>query len=485
MRPYSSFLALPLLLLLTPQSALAHSFGQIYTLPLPIWLYLWGAAAALIASFVIVGLFATEGPGPGPADAADLRYPFRVPARLMVFLRGLSLLGLVSCIATGWLGTPSPYGNFNMTFFWILFMLGFAYATALIGNLYAFINPWQQLAQLIARVLPAYWPGRVRYPKSFGYWPALMLYAALIWIELFGRGNPFTLAMALLAYTAINLIAVGLVGGRDWFHYGELFSVYFRLISKMAPVEYAGAAVHHAAPAFRFRWPFAGLHRVEPEHFSLLFFVLFMLSSTAFDGLHETKVWMRLYWVDLYTNVLMPWLGRNPFAAYPALREIYGWWQGAWLLLSPFIYALLYLCGMALVWLASGRRMPIRALAMRFMLSLLPIALVYHITHYYTLIQTQGIRIVALISDPFGWGHNWFGTAGWYAGVKIPDSRFVWHVQVALIVSGHIISVWVAHVEALRCFQNRRVATVSQIPMLMLMVFFTTAGLWILAQPIQ
>ena len=61
----------------------------------------------------------------------------------------------------------------------------------------------------------------------------------------------------------------------------------------------------------------------------------------------------------------------------------------------------------------------------------------------------------------------------------------VWHTQVALILFGHIVSVYLAHVVALRVFATRRHAMLSQLPMLCLMVFFTVAGLWILSQPLQ
>jgi hypothetical protein len=61
----------------------------------------------------------------------------------------------------------------------------------------------------------------------------------------------------------------------------------------------------------------------------------------------------------------------------------------------------------------------------------------------------------------------------------------VWHTQVGLVLFGHIVSVVLAHVEALRLFPTRRQALLSQLPMLGLMVVFTGSGLWILAQPIQ
>jgi hypothetical protein len=114
----------------------------------------------------------------------------------------------------------------------------------------------------------------------------------------------------------------------------------------------------------------------------------------------------------------------------------------------------------------------------------LPIALVYHVTHYFTLILTQGVKIVSLVSDPFGWGWNLFGTAFVFRAPILPDLGLVWHTQVALILLGHIASVWLAHLVALRVFASRRAAALSQVPMLALMVLFTVFGLWILAQPL-
>jgi hypothetical protein len=55
---------------------------------------------------------------------------------------------------------------------------------------------------------------------------------------------------------------------------------------------------------------------------------------------------------------------------------------------------------------------------------------------------------------------------------------------VTLIVIGHVIAVFLAHLEALRVFGNRRDALLSQIPMMLLMVAYTTLSLWIFAQPI-
>jgi hypothetical protein len=245
--------------LVTPGAALAHSFGRSYSLPVPFWLYAWGAAAALVLSFLVAGYFMRAADSGRRAWSCELSDSGLAQAlrRLMPLLQALSVAGLLLCILAGWAGSNSPYGNFNMTFFWIVFLLGFAYLTALVGDLYAALNPWKVLADGIGRLFPGYARGWLRYPERLGYWPALAFYIAFIWIELFGRNTPFSLAVMLSAYTVINLAGVGLFGARDWFRYCEFLAVFFRLIATLAPVDYAppgdGRGGH-----LRLRAPFSG-----------------------------------------------------------------------------------------------------------------------------------------------------------------------------------------------------------------------------------
>jgi len=142
---------------------------------------------------------------------------------------------------------------------------------------------------------------------------------------------------------------------------------------------------------------------------------------------------------------------------------------------------------LAFIWLMkrvarSDRSM--RELALEFTFSLVPIAFVYHVTHYYTLLVGQAPAMVPLVSDPFGWGWNLFGTARQSAEPVVVPADWVWHSQVALILVGHVVSVYLAHARALELFPRVRQAVWSQLPMLVLMVAFTTAGLWILSLPI-
>ena len=51
-----------------------------------------------------------------------------------------------------------------------------------------------------------------------------------------------------------------------------------------------------------------------------------------------------------------------------------------------------------------------RPLVPEFVQSLVPIALVYAVAHYFTLLVIQGQYALPLASDPFGFGWDLFGT---------------------------------------------------------------------------
>lgn len=480
---------LGLALLAATTAAEAHSFGKLYNLPVPFWMYLYGAAAALLLSFLVVGYFINEDAAAANFRSRDISRNGLIRAlgdpRTVATFRVLSMMVFLLTVVSGFIGSRNPYLNFNMTWFWIVFVLLFTYVTALTADLYRVLNPWRIGVDWVGRRWPRLIEGRFTYPAALGFYPALVLYMAFIGIELFAHAGPRALSIMLTAYTFINVIGVWLWGTRDWFRYCEFFSVFYDLIARIAPIgreplgEGSGAG-HRIV----LRQPFIGLIREDARHFSLLLFVLFMLSSTAYDGLRDTLPWVKIFWKDLYQGVLKAWLGGDIVKSYPTLQAIYKVWQLSALALSPFFYLALYWISLWFTKLLTRTEIPLRELALKFALSLIPIAFVYNITHYYTLIITQGSQMVRMISDPFGRGWNLFGTAQWMRASITPDASFVWNSQVILILMGHIISVYLSHLVALRVFPTQRQATLSQIPMLLLMVAYTTIGLWILSQPI-
>jgi hypothetical protein len=451
-----------LIALFSPALASAHSFGKLYNLPVPFWMYQWGASLTLIASFLVIGFFFDakvnkESVGKGITWMSWVASP-RIRSILIFGSVGVLLLS----IASGLIGVNSSYTNINMNLFWIIFLLGFTYLCAFVGNIFDTINPWKTIVRWIGM---SDWEGVISYPARLGYYPALLFYFGLIWFELMGQPTPLTLSVVLLQYTFFNIVGVLLIGSVAWFKYVEFFSVFFRIVGMMSPFSVKDKSILIQAP-------FSKLFESRAENFSLVLFVIFMLASTAFDGVKEIGSWMRIYWQYL-DGAFRPILGSWSFSVFQTIG----------LILVPIIFLALYFVFVYLAKIFAQSKHSTRDLFLEFAFPLVPIALAYNIAHYFTLIFTEGPHLIRLISDPFGLGKNYFGTGGVYPNIVI-DTKIIWHVQVAVILLGHIVGVYLAHMVSLRVFKGRKQVLLSQIPMLLLMVAYTTAGLWILSQPI-
>lgn len=458
----------------------AHVFGATYTPPVPVLYYQVGAAAALLISFVIAA-WVLRSAGTGRLQA-ELEIPLqriRIAARVLRFLMqvaGIALLALV--IASGLYGHRNPYINFSMTGFWVVFVLGYYYAHVLLGNLLQPFNPWRSLCQWAGALAPRLFSGLLRDPSRFGYTPALLLYIAFIWFELYGAGAPVHTARLLLGYSILCVVGAVVWGVPGWLRYGEFFSVLFRLVAHLAPLA-------QRDDRLVVRWPLAGLLQARTDGLTHLLFILFMLASTAFDGLQSMVAWLEMTWVFLRTT-LADAIAADPAGAVALLQAAFKVYHGVGLVLAPFWYFLVYQLALGLARRMSGSTVSFREWLLAFGMSLVPIGVVYHAAHYYTLLQVQGLKVIPLLSDPFGHGQNLFGTVRWFQWPVYPDPPTVWNVQVALILLGHVLGVLVAHIAALRLLQgevSRPRLIVSQLPLLLLMVGLTVFGLWILAQP--
>ena len=461
---------LALIPLALPSPIFAHAFGQLYTLPLPVWLYLYGGAAAVLISFVLIGFFV--GRTNQNLDYQTLNLSkwlliyFLTSDRIKFFFKILSISIFMLTVIAGYIGSKNPTENFSTLYVWIIFWLGFTYLTALFGNLWSVVNPWKIIIEVVEAIRDSEIRGLIKYPKVFGYIPALLFYYIFIWLELLSSGlgvRPSFLSILITVYTFTNFVGVLLFGKRVWFKYFEFFSVFFGLVSKLAPIEIKNHQLF-------IRPPFVGLVKGKAENFSLVFFILFMLSSTAFDGFRGTIAWRKL---DLLISSV-------------AVSNVsYGISQSLLLAASPLFFLILYLFAIGFIKTLIKTTFSVWDLATKFVYSLIPIALAYNIAHYYTLLLVQGQSIIPAISDPFGLGWNLFGTASFVANVGIVGANFVWHSEVVVIIVGHIAAVYIAHLVALSIFASERKAMISQLPMLILMIIYTIGGLWILSQPLS
>jgi len=201
------------------------------------------------------------------------------------------------------------------------------------------------------------------------------------------------------------------------------------------------------------------------------YLALLMLSITGFHGLTMTPVWQQF--VDAI---------REP----TGLGRIAGFSIGmALLMLGPIaVYAFL----VCVSWWLGGRAgrgsHTYRSYFIRYAYALLPIALFYHIAHNLEHLLMEGPKVIAMISDPFGWGWNLAGTAHWSIPPLISLER-LWLIQVLMVLVGHVYSLWIAQRTSVRLFGSPRAAFRSQVPMLIGMIAFSVFSLWLLKQPME
>jgi len=451
--------------------ASAHGFGQRYDLPIPLGLWMTGAAAAVVLTFVFVAIFMRWSPSVERHPRVDLlRWPAfrrlaRVPLGAPVQMLCVGLLALT--LVAGFFGDQTPTRNLAPTLIWIDWWVGVAYLSALVGNVWSIVNPWstvfagyERLQRAWPHRLPA--PGRLRWPQRLAAWPAVILFMTFAWIELVFEGRAIPLQLVLLAtvYTVIVWCGMFAFGRTVWLRHGDPFAIAFGVFARFAPLE-----------GWRLRPVGAGLLRTEDVTPSLVVFVLVMLSTVTFDGFTATPVWGRI------ENALydaLPAFGNARLSVIDTLG----------LVSFPLLFVLAYRGFARITAACAGGALAASEVSRVFVLSLVPIAIAYHLAHYFTYLLIQGQLTIRLASDPLGMGWNLFGTARYRPDIDLVGARFAWLTAVAAIVIGHVVAVCVAHMVALRVFANRTAALRSQLPMLVLMVGYTLVSLWIIAQPI-
>ena len=298
----------------------AHGFGQRYELPVPLSLYLLGAAAAVALSFAVLGLFVRHTPVARAGKRYDLLSTpigraIAHPAVLLALRTAVLGLFIVTVLA-GLIGAHNPYRNIAPTLVWIVWWVGLAYVQAFVGDLWRLINPWRTVydaANWLYRRLG--WGSglslRLPYPSWLGAWPACLLLLGFSWIELISpnAAEPAFIARLAIGYSILTWAGM-LAFGRDaWLQHGEVFSLVFGTLARFAPTE--------ARDDRLLLRPFgAGLLEAPPLSTSMMAFVLLLLATVLYDGLIGTGEWAML------EEGLRPFLPVAGDAASTAIRTV-------------------------------------------------------------------------------------------------------------------------------------------------------------------
>ncbi len=427
-----------------PQTVLAHQLTDRYQAPLPLVVYIAGAALAVAMSFVFVILR-----NPAKARPPEEARPRTVPGWLRAFLQVVGIVAWLWIVAQALVG-GSGDGDVASLFLWVYGWVGVALICALVGPAWAWIDPFTTLHRGLGWI-----GGRLGlaggepadYPARLGRWPAVAGFAAVVWIELVGRiDGGRSLGLLLIAYTFVTVAGMSYFGREAWRRNAEIFSVWFGILGRLAPY----ALVDEPEDGLVRRRSFGSGLLAGGWSVDQLVMITLAAGAIIFDGLSQTQIYF-----DLFGGI----------ALVPILRET--------------LIATAFLGGLVAIVLLVARRLNVAALCA----GLLPVAVGYMIAHYLTYLLVDGQRIIAALNDPLLRGDNLLPLdLGFYEPVPFLPAAILWSIQLASVVGGHVVGAWAGH--AALADGTSRVRPMAQLPLALLMVLLTSLTLWSLGQAV-
>jgi hypothetical protein len=431
-----------------------HGIASRHDLPLPFSFVVVGAILALTISFVIL-IFAWRQPRfdrvgghPMPRLTAVVDHPItRLVARAVV-LAAFAWAGLAMMAGQDLLTNPI----FGFVFVWM--WVGLVPISLLLGQFWRATNPLRTIHRglcALARVDPEL--GLVALPARVGVWPAAAGMFGFAWLELVQPDRTTLAVLRVWALAWLVILVLGaIVFGQRWIGAADPFEVYSSTLAQISIWRRVGEQL-------RLVNPLAGLNawHAPPGATAV---VAALLGSTAFDSFANTSWWIRVVQSSNVPTVV--------------------WGTGGLLVLIIIVFVSFSL---AAAWMGRYGSLPAAAYPRLMVGSLLPIVLGYVVAHYATLLIVEGQRTAINFSDPLGRGWNVFGSAE--MGVNSAIFSYptaVALVQLCAIVGGHVLGIVCAHEKAVALLPPDR-ALRGQLPLLLVMVGYTCAGLVLLFSP--
>ena len=431
-----------------------HGIASRRDLPLPFSFVMAGAVLALVISFAIL-IFAWRTPRLKRVGGRDLP---RVTA--VVDSSVVQLIARALILATyAWAGLAMMAGQdlltnpiFGFVFVWM--WVGLVPISLLLGQFWRATNPLRTIHRglsAIARVDPE--QGLLSLPAGIGVWPAAIGLFGFGWLELVQPDRTTLAVLRVWALAWLVILVLGaIVFGQRWIGAADPFEVYASTIAQMSIFRRVGDQL-------RLVNPLAGLNawHAPPGATAV---VAALLGSTAFDSFTNTS-----WWIQTVQNSALPTV----------------LWGTAGLLTMIIIVFVTFSLGAA--WMGRYGDRPAWEYPRLMVGSLLPIVLGYVVAHYATLLIVEGQRVAINFSDPLGRGWNTFGSAEMGVNSAIfnhPTGIAV--MQACAIVGGHVFGIICAHEKAVALLPPDR-AVRGQMPLLLVMIGYTCAGLLLLFSP--
>ncbi|HVF53505.1 MAG TPA: hypothetical protein VNC78_07830 [Actinomycetota bacterium] len=418
---------------------LAHGVGRTYELPLPLYVYISAAVAAVVIAFVIRALR----PEPGPLRPERRLAGGRGARGASVALLVVGVAGLVLCVASA-IVDPGRGFTLPTMLFWVALVVGVTALSCIADGVWEAGDPWA--AADAAWRLPG--DETTRQP---GAWLGPLTIYALFWFELVsgvgfeGRG----VLIALVTYTVYSFAIRSLFGTE--YRWADPFRILFGFAGRCAPLALRDDGIYY-------KGPLRELVPEEPMRVDETAALFVLLASTTLDNIRETVMWG-----DLIHN-----LGLD--AINVVVRDTFA------LALFTLPFAGLFL-GTVLIaqrWVPDGGSA--MELARRLAPSLIPVGVAYVMAHNTSLLIVGIPGLIDATADLIGAAEPFAGYAA--------SPKLVWFLEIAFIIGGHILAVLAAHRIAIATTATHSDAIKSQYALTALMSVLTVTTLWLLAQPL-
>ncbi len=433
--------------------------------------------------------------------------------------QSLSVFLFLLILAAGLFGNPRNNIAPALTWTWwwallIFMVLGF-------GKIFCTICPWEAISTMVTSLSLKSRVKKLGYEYRWPKWarnifPAIIFFIVLTWFEL---GNDITRSGTATATLGLVMVGMAVISAiyferRAFCRYGCLVGRISGLYALFSPLElrarsaeicascttkdcYKGNEVHTGCPTFLFPSKLQentyctlctecvrscphenigiNLRPLAADLFGKVKFqwdesilAVVLLALTSFHGVTMTPMWRHLNDLLRVETSLGPTLCFTILMALMLLLPLLIFWYGA----------------KAASALTRDAGVTTADIFKAFTYSLIPLALFYHLAHNSMHFFREAQNLLPVLSDPFGYGWNLFGTAHKEYGPLL-SMRAIWYMQLAFILIGHLYGVLIADRIARTLFNNTRDVFRSLIPLLLTMILYSAFSIWLIAQPME
>lgn len=490
---------------------------------IPLWMAITGIVLIILLTHLLLARKKTGSEGRATFNFDLFRFkPLRRLVQKSYFpllAQSLSVFLFLLVLAAGLFGNQrsniAPV--LTWTWWWVLLIfmvLGF-------GKIFCTICPWEAISSMVTSLSLKSRVKKLgfeyRWPKwARNIFPAIIFFIVLTWFELghdVTRSGPATATLGLVMLGMAVFSAI-YFERRAFCRYGCLVGRISGLYALFSPIElrarsaqicsscttkdcYKGNEEHTGCPTFLFPSKLQentyctlctecvrscphenigiNLRPLAADLFDKVKFqwdesilAVVLLALTSFHGVTMTPVWRHL------NDLLRVETGLGPTICF------------------TFLMALMLLLPLLIFWAGAkaARGLTLEAgvstsdIFKAFTYSLIPIALFYHLAHNSMHFFREAQNLLPILSDPFGYGWNLFGTASKSYGPLL-SMQTIWYLQLAFILIGHLYGVLIADRVARVLFKNSRHIFKSLIPLLITMILYSAFSVWLIAQPME